>query len=68
MELQEFMFTDGGHSYRCHVESVGVTPAIASWMVEVDGALHYWAIPAAADETEDEVKRRVIEWDQARRS
>ena len=70
--LGELTFTHGGRTYHCRNEALfeprGLgRPSDAMWMVEVDGEA-WAAFPATPDDTERDVKRKVLDWDRVRRS
>lgn len=65
--LDRLVFDHDGRTFRCRVESPGVSavpPAVivnAQWTVEVDGVTRA-AFEAHHDDTRDSVRRRVIDW------
>ena len=69
--IDEFTFNHDGRSFRCRAESAGVSvsgparPSNANWIVEVDG-VSTSAFAADPSDTEASVKRRIIEWYNAR--
>lgn len=63
-------FTFNGHVYTCRNESSNVSaaglarPSNAEWRVALDG-VDVFQFPSARDDTEESVRRRVTEWDEA---
>ncbi len=68
--MDVFTFTYNGHVYRCRNASGNVSAAgtarssNAQWQVALDG-VEVLQFPSAPNDTEESVRRRVTEWDDA---